>query len=129
MCERTIRLASAIGLASLIVFLGGCAATRQTEQMLSAAGFKMTSADTPEKLAHLKALPQYTLLTREHDGRPYFVYADAASKRLYSGDQKAYEQYQKMAFEQGVAEEESEAADEATAEGWGIWGLEPWGSR
>ena len=44
----------------------GCAYTQrqkaqQIEPMLSAAGFKMKLADTPEKLAKLKAMPQLKL--------------------------------------------------------------------
>lgn len=47
----------------LVVLGGGCAYTQrqkaqQIEPMLSAAGFKMKIADTPEKLAKLQAMPQ-----------------------------------------------------------------------
>ena len=55
-------MAKRVGVASVVaVLLGGCAAiqreeAQQTESTLSAAGFQMKPADTPERLAHLQTM-------------------------------------------------------------------------
>ena len=59
--------------------LVGCAAiqrseARDTEQLL-AAGFQAKPADTPEKLANLRAMPPRQLVARSKDGN--FVYTSA----------------------------------------------------
>jgi hypothetical protein len=53
-----------------MMLLTGCAAlekqeTRSTEQLLSAAGFDIKPADTPEKLANLQAMKQRKVVRRE----------------------------------------------------------------
>ena len=119
----------------LIVFtLAGCAAIQnnraiQTERLLSAAGFQMKLADSPEKLDHLETLPQRKLVPHTRpDGDVYYVYADAsACKCLYVGSQKAYQRYQEIALRQQEAEDGKMAAEmnENAAMDWGMW--EPWG--
>jgi hypothetical protein len=58
---RRTAMRSAVGVAVVLGLSSECATIRrhdtlQTEQMLSAAGFHMKLADTPEKLAHLQTL-------------------------------------------------------------------------
>jgi len=56
-----------IGAAVLLALAAGCAttATTSTTDMLTAAGFKLVTADTPKKQELLKSLPtgQLTLIT------------------------------------------------------------------
>jgi hypothetical protein len=52
-----------VALAGLVIVVGGCAALRKAnvepqEQLLSAAGFQMKLADTPQKFEHLQTLTQ-----------------------------------------------------------------------
>jgi hypothetical protein len=110
--------------------LAGCAAiekqdTKSTEQLLSAAGFTIRPADTPDKLASLQAMKQRKVVRREtKDGQLQFLYADAAVCRcLYVGDEQAYQQYQKLAVQQQIAFADQEAALDASldspwAYGW-----------
>jgi len=115
------------------VITAGCAAIRnmkaqQTEEILAAAGFQMKLADTPEKLARLQALRQQKLVPHQRDGEVYYVYADAGGcKCIYVGNETAYQQYQKLALEEKIADEQREAAsmNEAAAMDWNTWG--PWG--
>ena len=107
--------------------LGGCAGmqTQQVEskeQLLSAAGFQMKYADTPQKQAHIQTLPQHTLLTVPYKGRVVYVYRDVNT--LYMGDQAAYQSYQKLAMEKKIATEQLMAAEinEASEAQWGMWG-------
>lgn len=119
-------------LAGSMVALVGCAAietheAESKEQMLAAAGFQLKPADSPQKVAQLDALPQRKLLQRERDGKVYFLYADAGSCHcLYIGNEKNYDEYQKLALKQQTAEEEIMAAqlNEQAELDWGLWG--PW---
>lgn len=100
----------------------------QTERMLAAAGFQMKLADTPEKMAHLQALPQRQLSPHQKDGQIYYVYADAKSCQcVYVGTEQAYDRYQELALKAQVAQDQLTAAEmnQAAAMNWGIWG--PWG--
>ena len=74
-------MSRALVLTSLALALTGCAATsarntRTAEQMLAGAGFRAMPADTPEKLAHLTALPPGKIIHREQHGTASYVYAD-----------------------------------------------------
>ena len=108
------------------VALAGCAAMQKseatdTEQLLAAAGFIMKSADTPEKLAHLKTLTQLKVVPHDRDGKVHFVYADAAyCQCLYAGNQEAYQRYENLTVKQNIAQ-----MNEDAMMNWGMRG--PWG--
>src|SRR5204862_4808842 len=80
-----------LGLAAIVLSLAGCATlqaqdARATERMLTAAGFQMKAADTPDKLAHLQTLTPGKIVRRELSGEPSYVYADRnVCKCLYTG--------------------------------------------
>ena len=113
--------------------LAGCAMMERqeatdVEQMLSAAGFQMKYANTPEKLAHLQTLTQMKLVPHTDGDRTRFVYADAKyCKCVFAGDQDAYQRYQQLALQKSIADEQRQAAmmNEDAAMNWGMWG--PWG--
>jgi predicted nucleic acid-binding protein len=105
----------------LVMLLAGCAAiekqeTRSTEQLLSAAGFDIKPADTPDKLATLRAMKQNKLVRRQtKDGKLQFLYADAAVCRcVYVGDEQAYQRYQDLAVQQQIAIADQEAELDAS---------------
>lgn len=113
----------------IVITLAGCASeeARNTEEMLAAAGFQVRYAETPQQLANLKALTQRRLVAHPHEDGVRYVYADAAGcKCLYAGDEKAYQQYEKMVVKERVAEQQEMAAEmnEDAAMDWGAWG--PW---
>lgn len=138
-CEQRLRgrkTGAALGLiivAGLLLFLlVSCATWRehetlQTERLLSAAGFQLRLADTPEKTAQLDAFRPRTLTPQERDGKLYYVYADRACGCLYVGTEKAYQRYQQLAAQMKIAEENLEAAqmNRETQMDWDAWG--PWG--
>ena len=79
--------------------------------MLEAAGFKMGLADTPEKLAHLKKLPQRKVILQGQGDNLYYVYADAEyCKCAFEGNEAAYEKYQKLTEKKHIDEEERREA-------------------
>lgn len=121
-----------------LIALAGCAAVQaiqkseatDKEQLLTAAGFKVRLADTPEKLAHLKTLTQRKLISHPRDGKVYYVYADAlACKCLYIGNEEAYQRYQQMVIQQRIADEQRMTAEMNwdAQMNWGMWGpWDPW---
>ena len=102
----------------------------QTDRLLAAAEFKMLLADTPQKEEMLNALPPLKLQYRVKDGNPLYFFADPYDcKRIYTGDQAAYDRFQRLAEQAQIAEEEQQAAlmnEEAAMQfspfGWGVDG-------
>jgi hypothetical protein len=87
--------------------IAGCATTAKTETLLSQAGFRQIPADTPQKLGHLKTLPERRLVGRTSlkNGKEYYVYADPdGCKCLYIGDPKQYQDYRRLAQQQAQVE-------------------------
>jgi hypothetical protein len=73
---------SAFAFISLVV---GCAHTQQTENLLSAAGFKIVIATTPQQQQHLKTLSPYKVMLIQRNGKTHYVYADPAHNLIYVG--------------------------------------------
>ena len=95
-----------------------------TEGLLAASGFKMGLADTPEKLAQLKKLPQRKIVPHEEGDKIFYIYADVENCNCaYAGNEEAYKQYQKLASGKQLAEEENRDAkrDQQRRMDWGDW--------
>jgi hypothetical protein len=127
MVNRPLSRSCLVGAAgATVLLLAGCAMiekqeTKSTEQLLSASGFDIRPADTPDKLASLQAMKQRKLVRRQDkDGQLQFLYADVGLCRcLYVGDQQDYQQYQKLAVRQQIAIADQEAAlDESLDSPW-----------
>jgi hypothetical protein len=102
-----------------------------TERVLSAAGFQMKLADTPETLSTLHRLPPRTLIPEPRDGQMRYVYADPRGCGcLYVGTEGQYQEYQRLEFEKQLADERLRAAWEyrtaVTIWGDNTWGPWPW---
>jgi hypothetical protein len=125
--------------AALSIVLTACATTQQTEaidneRMLAASGFQMRLADTDEKMAHLKTLPQRKLVPHQKGDEVFYVYADAMyCKCIYAGPYKAYSRYQQMAVNKSIEEmavsyaqqdNPMQAVDTMNWNLWTDWG--PW---
>ena len=101
--------------------LAGCAAfqpdpqaaAEQKESLLSAAGFRMLPAETPEKLAHVQSLPPLKVkYFTDPDGTLHYWMADAQYCHcVYVGNEAAYQKYKQMQFQAQLAAEESRAAE------------------
>lgn len=128
-------VASVALLALAVATAAGCAAIRKdeaqsTENLLVAAGFQPKPADTPEKLANLKALPPLKMQLHMKGDQAGYSYADPYNcKCLYVGGPNQYAKYQKLAVKQQIAQDQMEAAEaqEDAAMDWGMWGgFGPW---
>jgi len=127
---------SAMMMLVLAGLVAGCSAIRKdeaqsAENLLVAAGFKAKPADTPEKLAQLKALPALKMQVRSKNGQLGYSYADPYNcKCLYVGGPQQYAEYKRLAIKQQIAMDHVEAAEaeEDASLDWGMWGgFGPWG--
>jgi hypothetical protein len=112
---------SAFAFISLVV---GCAHTQQTENLLSAAGFKIVIATTPQQQQHLKTLSPYKVMLIQRNGKTHYVYADPAHNLIYVGGLFQYDQYRDLRLAKNLAEEDLQDAklNAETAMGWEVWG-------
>jgi hypothetical protein len=118
--------------AAFLPALAGCAAIQrseaaETEQVLAAAGFRQVPADTKPRIDALRSMKPRTVSTVVRNGRTWYVYPDPTDCTcLYVGNAANYQQYQKLAFEKRIADEQLMAAEanEDAAFDWGVWG--PW---
>src|SRR5262245_16655645 len=127
---KTIKALLAAGV--LVALAIGCSTTKDKENTLSAAGFKMIPADTPERVAHLNSLPADKLTTVQRNGTMYYVFPDPKKNVLYVGQQPQYQEYQRICLEKQITQEQLSAAEmnENTWGVWGAWGGGPyWGWR
>ena len=104
--------------------VAGCATmprgeTRSVEQMLTAAGFQMKVADTPEKAADLRTLPTRKMTVQRRGAASYYIYADPdLCNCLYVGTEMQYQEYQRLLLKRTLANERLDL-------NWGLWGPGP----
>lgn len=85
---------------------------KDTEQLLTEAGFKMKLADTPAKMAHLKTLTQHKLVSHQKDGVVYYIYADATTCQcFYWGKNQSYRSFLQLQEQQNIANEDRMTAE------------------
>ena len=92
---------SVIGAFALLVLAVGCASTRQTENLLSAAGFK-TAAVTSDQQQQFR--PNKVTAT-ERNGQTYYVYVDPVRNQIYVGDQSQYQKYRQLKKQLEIAQQ------------------------
>ena len=119
-----------IGTVAIALTLAGCAAMQKndvmdTEGLLAEAGFQKHAADTPEKMAHLKTLPQQHFSRHKRDGKSYVIYADAADCQcMYVGNETQLQHYRDLERQQGMNPMEMDEPAYVTGE---QWSKSPWG--
>jgi hypothetical protein len=106
---------TAVAALALGLGIAACASmARDSETMLQRAGFRRIPADTSQKMAHLRTLPDRKLVSRVHDGQKYYVYADPDyCKCMWVGNAQQYQAYQGLLKQQRAAEDAALAAEEA----------------
>ena len=106
---------------ALFALAAGCATTKQTEDLLSAAGFKIVPAITPQQRARLATLPPHKITMVQRNGKEYFVYPDVTNNVLYVGQNPQYQQYQSLRQQNKLVQEEMDAVPMDVPE-WESWG-------
>jgi hypothetical protein len=85
---------------------------KDTEQLLTKAGFKMKLANTPAKMAHLKTLSQHKIVLQQKNGAVYYIYADAANCQcFYWGQDQSYRNFLLLQEQQNIANEDRMTAE------------------
>ena len=65
-------------------------------------------------------MTQREIVIHDQDGQTRYVYADAAGcKCVYVGNEKNYDEFQRLSVKQEIAQENLDASMD-----WGMWG--PW---
>ena len=109
----------------LLALAVGCATTKQTEDLLSAAGFKIVPATSPQQRAHLATLSPHKITMVQRDGKEYFVYPDVSHNVLYVGQNPQYQQYQSLREQQQLVKEEMDTVPMSAMPDWAVW--DSWG--
>jgi hypothetical protein len=82
----------------------------ETKRLLSEAGFEMKMAQSPEELAYMNALTQWTIIPKVQGDTIQYEYADATyCKCLYVGTGVAYQRYLRLMREEKDARREEQA--------------------
>ena len=118
-------LKALLAVSVLLALASGCSTTGKKEDMLSAAGFQMMAADTPQKEAHLKSLPADKITAAQRNGTMYYTFPDPKKNVLYVGQEPQYQKYQQLRMEKQLADEQLNAAEmnnDAAWNNWGGWG-------
>jgi hypothetical protein len=119
---------TALAIFALLIALAiGCSTIQENENMLSAAGFKMVPADTPEMKARLNSLPAGKITPVQREGTVYYTFPDPKNNVLYVGQEQQYQQYRLLGFQKQIADEQLNAAQLNNDAAWAFW--EPWAGR
>ena len=114
--------------AAAALFVAGCAemGSANTTSVLSAAGFRARTPQTPKQQQIYAALPPYQVERATVPGKGvFYVYKDEKAGLAYVGREPQYQRYQQLAIHQQIAQDYYMAAemDRASAWGWyGAWG-------
>ena len=113
--------------AAATLFVAGCAemGSANTTSLLSAAGFRARTPQTPKQQQMYAALPPYKVERATVQGHAFYVYKDEKAGVAYVGREQEYQNYQQLAIQQQIAQNYYMAAemDRAAAFGWyGAWG-------
>src|SRR5689334_25170534 len=119
---KTFKTLLTIG--ALLAVAIGCTTTKERESMLSAAGFKIVPANTPEREAHLKSLPADKITPVQRQGTTYYTFPDPKNNVLYVGQEAQYQKYRQLRYQKQLADEQLETA-QMNENAWGAWGA--WG--
>lgn len=110
------------------LFATGCAemGSGNTTSLLTAAGFRARTPQTPKQQQIYAALPPYQVQHATVPGKGvFYVYKDEKAGIAYVGREAEYQRYKELAVQQQIAQNYYMAAemDRAAAFGWyGAWG-------
>jgi hypothetical protein len=110
------------------LFASGCAemGSANTTSLLTAAGFRARTPQTPKQQQIYASLQPYQVQRATVPGKGvFYVYKDEKAGIAYVGREQEYQRYKELAVQQQIAQNYYMAAemDRAAAFGWyGAWG-------
>jgi hypothetical protein len=121
--KQLFRPIKILGAMTLVTLAAGCATT-QTTDMLSAAGFKLVNADTPQKQEVLNSLPKGQLSLIKYKGKTFYVQPAATPNQAYVGTPAEYQTYQQLRLARQISNDNLMAAqrNQNDMARWNSWG-------
>jgi len=120
--SRTSNIVIFLATLAGMILLAGCASmtSSNTESLLSAAGFRVRTPQTPKQQQIYAALPPYKVHRATVNGKVFYVYKDEKAGVAYVGREQEYQQYQQLAIQQQIAQQYYAAVemDRAAALNW-----------
>jgi hypothetical protein len=116
--------------AAVALFVAGCAEMQSgnTTSLLTAAGFRARTPQTPKQQQIYAALPPYQVERATIKGKGvFYVYKDEKAGVAYVGREPEYQRYKQLAIQQQIAQNYYMAAEMDRAAAWGWYGA--WGPR
>jgi hypothetical protein len=116
--------------AATALLLAGCESmgSANTTSLLTAAGFRARTPQTPQQQQIYAALPPYQVQRATVKGKGvFYVYKDEKAGVAYVGREQEYQRYQQLAIQQQVAQNYYMAAEMERAAAWQWYGA--WGPR
>jgi hypothetical protein len=99
-----------------------------TTSLLTAAGFRARTPQTPKQQQMYAALPPYQVERAQVPGKGvFYVYKDQNAGVAYIGREQEYQRYQQLAVQQQIAQNYYMAAQMEQAAAWQWYGA--WGPR
>ncbi len=95
------------------LFFVSCAGmgSANTKSLLSAAGFRGRTPQTPKQQQIYAALPPYQVERATVKGQVFYVYKDEKAGVAYVGREPEYQRYQQLAIQQQIAQNQIMAAE------------------
>jgi hypothetical protein len=111
--SRTSNIVIFIATLAGTILLTGCVGigSSNTESLLSAAGFRVRTPQTPKQQQIYAALPPYTVQRATVKGQVFYVYKDEKAGVAYVSREQEYQQYQQLAIQQQIAQNQIAAAE------------------
>ena len=114
-----------VGAIALLALAAGCATTTTSKtDLLTAAGFKLMTADTPKKQQLLATLPKDQLSLIKWKGKDFYVQPAASANQAYVGTPAEYQTYQQLRLAKQMSNDNLMAAqmNADSMAGWNAWG-------
>lgn len=128
---KTKRIASIVACLMLGICclsgLTGCASADAANQvqLLTAAGFRAKTPQTPKQQEVFAAAPSYRVHRASVDGRTFYAFKDERNGVAYVGGEAEYQRFQQLALQKRIAQDNLMAAqmNRTMAMNWyGAWG-------
>jgi hypothetical protein len=119
MKKQIVLIISAIFAANALV---GCTSmgSSDTKSLLATSGFRERTPETPKQKELYAAAESYKVQRITANGKTFYAYKDEKSGTAMVGDESNYQQYEKLAIQQSIAQQDYQAAEMRSeiASGW-----------
>lgn len=112
--SRTSNIVIFIATLTGTILLAGCASmgSGNTTSLLTAAGFRARTPQTPKQQQIYAVLPPYQVQRATVPGKGvFYVYKDQNAGLAYVGREAEYQRYQQLAIQQQIAQNQIMAAE------------------